>query len=352
MTFKFSFFGIPQGGAKAGLRLPYEASPAERHRLIAAAAQHLEPLLKRSTLWSPWTDMNFYGDDLRVFLRAIDLTSPWSLSAEGRSSVRTAIQAIWSVEACAGHFFPRQQCSVALEGYGAVGEKLAAMLTRRGFRVIAVSNDLGAVVNPAGLDVEALADAKRRHGRHWVDSNGPWSRIEKRELLTLDADILMPGARVHTINAEVAGQIRARLVVPVANVPCTPEALDTLERRAIAYMPDFVVGGGGACGWISSIDDEYGTAYRDMFARMLQTAERRGVTPLSLCESLAHSEYGALSAAAYPTHSIGQRVLSKARAWSNVDETRGLLASKIRRVQDMFQDKRTAPRHIQPLSAT
>ena len=36
--------------------------------------------------------------------------------------------------------------------------------------------------------------------------------------------------------------------MPVANVPCTDQALDVFDKRGIPYLPDYVVNGGGVCG--------------------------------------------------------------------------------------------------------
>ena len=340
MTFKFSFFGIPQGGAKAGLRLPYDAAPAERVRLIRAAARHLEPLLKRSNLWSVWTDMNFYLDDLRLFLASIGLSAPAPADATSFSStVRTAVMGFWSIEACARHFALSRGASVAIEGYGGVGEQLAKLLVGSGFKVSAVSNHLGAVANPAGLDLALLAEAKRRYGSSWVLSKGPWETLSREELFTTGVDILVPGARVHSIDRDLATRLQARLIAPVANVPCTPGALDQLDARGIHYIPDFVVGGGGVCGWIQSVDDDYGSEYKDMIVRLLRKADGMGVPPRRLCEDVAHQGFEAIQANAYASSTLSRRLLVRARrviplnAWldsSSRDATARARAQRLR----------------------
>jgi glutamate dehydrogenase/leucine dehydrogenase len=344
MTFKFSFFGIPQGGAKAGLRLPYGAPPRERERLIRAAARHLEPLLKRSNLWSVWTDMNFYADDLRLFRASIGLPPLRPVPSAGSSSMRTAITAFWSMQACASYFAHSRPTTVAMEGYGGVGQHLADMLVNHGFSIRAISNHLGAVRNPRGLDLSLIAEAKRCYGANWINSKGPWETIPRADLWSMDVDILVPGARVHSIDDALASRVQAKLVVPVANVPCTPRALETLDHHGILYLPDFVVGGGGVCGWIRSANDDFGLAYREMMVRLLHTAESRGVAPRHLCEQVAHQGFAAIQSNAYRSVSIGQRLLARARRMLplNAMRERHAFAANMRahaeRLELLFQD--------------
>lgn len=300
MTYKYSFFGIPQGGAKAGLRVRDDAPPEERRELIRAAACHLEPIIKRSNIWSVWTDMNFYQADLSEFYSAINI--PWSLSGSGGSSLRTAVTALWSIQACIDYFeLPAPR--IAIEGYGSVAKYLAKYLVELGCRIVAVSNRAGTAHNPSGLDVELIETATTKHGVDWVTREGQWERLTREELFQLESDILIPGARVHSIDATIAAACQTRLVVPVANVPCTGEALSELDRRGIPYLPDYVVNSGGVCGWIQSRDDEYGVAFREVIGRLLTRAEERRVPVRSLADDAAHANYSVLARQAYPMRS-------------------------------------------------
>ena len=54
MTLKYGFLGLPQGGAKAGVRGDPEAPPEERRARLAAFARLVAPLL-RSRVFTPDT---------------------------------------------------------------------------------------------------------------------------------------------------------------------------------------------------------------------------------------------------------------------------------------------------------
>ena len=310
MSFKYSYFGIPQGGAKAGIRMPYGAPIEERRRLISAMAKHLEPLIKRSNIWSVWTDMNFYGADLQHFFGSIGIDQRYRKTSG--STIRTGITGAWSVEATAKALgLSPQDTRIAIEGYGGVAQVATNILTRQGFRIAALSNHLGAVHNTNGLDIDEVQRAKAAHGHRWVETDGNWQRIGYRELFQVPSDILMPGARVHSIDIETASKLNTRALVPVANVPCTDAAIKTIETRGIVYLPDYVVNGGGVCGWIKSEKDPFGKDFQEMIVRALGMQETTGRPVRELCEEIAHTGFVSSTAEAYVVPSLKGKLLNR-----------------------------------------
>ena len=113
-----------------------------------------------------------------------------------------------------------------------------------GARVIAVSTIDGALVDPAGLDVEELLVLCALHGDAFV-RHGPVSARSPRGALRSRVRLLVPGARPHVIAPESADDLRCAAVVPAANVPYAPGATDVLAARGILALPDFVTNAGG-----------------------------------------------------------------------------------------------------------
>ena len=64
-------------------------------------------------------------------------------------------------------------------------------------------------------------------------------------MLTADADILIPAALENQVTADVAGDIRARVIVEAANGPTTVEADAILAQRGILVVPDVLANAGG-----------------------------------------------------------------------------------------------------------
>lgn len=69
MTLTYGFLGLPQGGAKAGVRGDPEAPEEERRALLRAFGRAIAPLL-RARLYTPGPDMGTTNEDIRQMLAA------------------------------------------------------------------------------------------------------------------------------------------------------------------------------------------------------------------------------------------------------------------------------------------
>ncbi|MDI7277102.1 MAG: Glu/Leu/Phe/Val dehydrogenase dimerization domain-containing protein, partial [Anaerolineae bacterium] len=70
MTLKYGFLGLPQGGAKAGVRGDPEAPLPERRERLLAFARAIAPLLQRR-IYVPGTDMGTDNADIRTLLQVV-----------------------------------------------------------------------------------------------------------------------------------------------------------------------------------------------------------------------------------------------------------------------------------------
>jgi glutamate dehydrogenase/leucine dehydrogenase len=293
MTYKYAFFKIQLGGAKAGIRVDYSESAEKKAQLFREAARHFEALI-RGNLWSPWSDMNFFRSDLRTFYSGIGIDFP--SNGSGGSSFRTALSAFAALEAVVGHFGAgRAGVRLALEGFGSVASYLAPLLRDHALRLVGASTLSGAVYRRDGLDLDAIVRAYQKSGADWVEARGEWDRISRDDLFRLDCDVLIPCARVHSIDKERAAEISARCIVPIANSPCAPEAFEVLDSRGISYVPDYVVNGGGVCGpaLFGATPDRlaaagpFMAAFGSMVRRLLLLSDRRRVPVRAAADEVA-----------------------------------------------------------------
>lgn len=132
---------------------------------------------------------------------------------------------------------------VAVQGFGNAGAHLARMLAADGLTVVAVSDSRGGVYRPDGLDLDAVAAAKREHGA--VTAATDVEVVTNEELLAVDCEILVPAALEGAITEREATRVRARLVAEAANGPCTPEADLVLAERDVVVLPDVLASAGG-----------------------------------------------------------------------------------------------------------
>ena len=69
--------------------------------------------------------------------------------------------------------------------------------------------------------------------------------IDGADVLTYDADVLIPAALEAAITEDNANDVKASVVVEAANGPTTPAAHELLHQRGITVVPDILANAGG-----------------------------------------------------------------------------------------------------------
>ena len=239
MTWKFAACRVPYAGAKAGLRWNGES---DRQALIAAYLEAIEP----------WAGVFQTGPDLGT--DPLDYIGDgagelpiWAQTHEGlgMDDLGTGHGVKAAAEAGLRHLGrPLRGATLAIEGFGKVGAGTARACARAGARVVGVSTVRGLVADPAGLDVEELIRLREEHGDSLVEHAAVPLRA-REELFGLECDVVVPGARPDSLTREVAETLSCLVVAPGANAPYGAGAIETLHRRGIVALPDFVANSGG-----------------------------------------------------------------------------------------------------------
>ncbi len=137
------------------------------------------------------------------------------------------------------------QASVAIEGFGNVGQYAALLLEKeKGAKILALSDSKGAIYNKKGFNIEELMRYKKEHGTI-ADYPQAQSRMSSEELKKLDVDILIPAALEHSIDSKIAKEIKAKIVVEGANGPLAREADNILNDKGVLIVPDILANAGG-----------------------------------------------------------------------------------------------------------
>ena len=128
------------------------------------------------------------------------------------------------------------------------GQDLPKLLHQEGLKIVAISDVSGGIYCADGLDIAAIIDFMDRNPGKLLDAYpaGPEiKRISNRELLTADVDVLVPAALENQITGEIAGEVKAKVIVEGANGPTTREGDQILQSRNIVVVPDILANSGG-----------------------------------------------------------------------------------------------------------
>jgi glutamate dehydrogenase (NADP+) len=264
MTFKCAVLNLPFGGAKGGVTVnPKELSKLELERLtrgyIDAIADFIGPdvdIPAPDVYTNPmivgWM-MDQYSIIRRQLTPAVVTGKPITLGGSLGRDTATAMGAFFVIEAMMPKFdLPPQETSVAVQGFGNAGAHIAELLSKAGYKVVAVSDSQGGVYCKKGLDIpsirrfkESQKGIKALYCEDSVCNVVEHEVITNEELLTLDVDVLIPAALENQITEENAKDIKAKIIFEVANGPTTSGADKILEEKGIYVFPDILVNAGG-----------------------------------------------------------------------------------------------------------
>jgi glutamate dehydrogenase (NAD(P)+) len=255
MTWKCSLLRLPYGGAKGGVLCdPRTMSQGELERLTRRYATEISLLIGPDTD-VPAPDMGTNAQTMAWIMDtysmhhghtypAVVTGKPVSIGgSEGRTDATGRGIFIVAREAAKRLRIDLAGAKVAVQGFGNVGSVAARIFHEHGAKVVAVSDAMGGLHNPNGLDIPALLECSRRDGTLTTHPGG--QEITNEELLELDVDILVPAALENQITSANAKRIQAQLIVEGANGPTTPAADQILYDRGIVLVPDILANAGG-----------------------------------------------------------------------------------------------------------
>lgn len=269
MSYKCALVELPFGGSKGGLTIDPRAW--DEHELEAITRRFTYELSRRSLIspsqnvpapdmgtgeremaWMADAYKRLHPEDINA--RACVTGKPLSFGgiagrteATGRG-VQYALRELFrtpEVMARAGLTGTLDGQRIVVQGLGNVGSHAARFLSAEdGARIVAVAERDGAVMNEAGLDIEALQAHLRATGGV-KDFPGATFTADSAKALELDCDILIPAAMEGVIHGGNAAAIQARLIIEAANGPITAEADDILRERGVVIVPDLYANAGG-----------------------------------------------------------------------------------------------------------
>jgi glutamate dehydrogenase/leucine dehydrogenase len=135
------------------------------------------------------------------------------------------------------------------------------------------------------------ANALKEEGKKLSEYPGA-TVITNEELLVCDCDILVPAALDNQIREDNAKDVKAKIILELANGPLTPEADEILKNKGVLVVPDVLANAGGVTvsyfEWVQNVGGYYWTEeevfsklrniMQESFQQTYMLAEEKGVT--------------------------------------------------------------------------
>jgi len=258
MTFKCAVANLPYGGGKGGVSVDAKSlSRTELERLsrgyVQAFSRFIGPDrdIPAPDMYTNGIVMAWMADEYAVM---VDQPSPAVITGKpialGGSLGRD------DATGRGGYYVLRhlekdldvspEKTRIVMQGFGNASFHCARLLHGDGYRIIGLSDSRSAIYDPDGIDpVAAMEHKKKTRGLAGAPSNGKLQEMSNAELLEAECDVLIPAAMENQIILENAPNIKAPIILELANGPTTPAADKILNAAGKIVIPDILANAGG-----------------------------------------------------------------------------------------------------------
>ncbi len=286
MAIKCAVVNIPLGGGKGGVQCnPKELTEKEREEVARSWVQAMEPFIgPEKDIPAPdvYTNPQIMGYMLDEFEKiqgrsasGVITGKPLELGGSAGRGTATAQGGVYVLLDYLQKLGKEpSDLTVVVQGFGNAGFYVADILYKLGCTIVAVSDSKGGVYAKEGINPQALADRKKKYGsisEAVKTANSEeicagitpcsFESLTNEELLEIDCDILVPAALDRVITEENAENIKASIILELANGSTTPEADAVLEKKNIVVIPDVLANAGGVTvsyfEWVQNIQNFY-----------------------------------------------------------------------------------------------
>ncbi|MEL6539294.1 MAG: Glu/Leu/Phe/Val dehydrogenase [Bacteroidota bacterium] len=296
MTLKCALVGLPYGGGKGGVCVnPKNLSLLELERLSRSYVEQIadfigprQDILATDVYTNPqvmgWM-VDAYGKIKRKHTPAVVTGKPIALGGSQGREDATGKGAYYCIQELSKLYgWEPSQTTIAVQGFGNGGQNVARLLYESGYKVVAVSDSVGGIHCPEGLDITAAIETKnttRNLPTAHDTGQGAIKTLTNAALLELPVKVLVPAALEDQITETNAAQIRASWIVELANGPVTDKADTLLAQAGVQVLPDILANAGGVIvsyfEWLQNNTGDHWPAVtvNDRLKQMITEAFRR-----------------------------------------------------------------------------
>ncbi len=257
MSFKTAAVGLPLGGAKGGVAVdPKSLEPAELEELsrgyVRALQEHIGP---DKDIPAPDVNTNaaiidwmvdeyeqLTGDDTHASFTGKSLKLSGSQGREAATGQGGVIALSEYLQLSGYRPKDGKQLTIAVQGLGNVGSHFISSSARDfpEWKIVAIADSKTTINNP---DDAERAAAFKQSGGNLSDYGGEVTTADA--VLASDVDVLVLAALENAITEENAGQVKAKIILELANGPINDAAEKLLLERGVQILPDIVANAGG-----------------------------------------------------------------------------------------------------------
>ncbi|MGA3150228.1 MAG: Glu/Leu/Phe/Val dehydrogenase [Candidatus Saccharimonadales bacterium] len=272
MSFKTAVAGLPMGGGKGGVVVnPKELTKAELEELsrkyVRGLHQHIgpdkdvpAPDVNTNAQIIDWMVDEFEqltGDKSKASFTGKSIDNGGSLgrdAATGRGGVIVLRELLNKLSI-------NKPITYAVQGWGNVGSffALVAKAEHDDWKLVAATDSSGGVYNKTGFSAKSLDEYKKSGGKLAGFKIG--QKISNEDLIGLDVDVLVLAALEDAVTKDNAGQVRAKIILELANGPVSYDAYKTLSAVGKTVVPDILANAGGVIvsylEWLQNKNEEH-----------------------------------------------------------------------------------------------
>lgn len=273
MTFKTAAVGLPMGGGKGGVSVnPKELSEAELEELSREFGRQLQPHIgpdkdvpapdvNTNSKIIDWMVEEYEaatGDNNHASFTGKSLKNGGS---EGREAATGRGGVIVLREVLKHMGWKDWPLTMAVQGFGNVGSFFATVAAddQKDWVLVAATDSSGGVTDVAGFDAHEL-DTYKKAGNKLHDFEAD-DTLSADEIFAEEVDVLVLGALGDAITGENMKDVRAKVVLELANGPVSDEARSYLTKKGVVVIPDILANAGGVIvsylEWRQNLDGEH-----------------------------------------------------------------------------------------------
>jgi glutamate dehydrogenase/leucine dehydrogenase len=257
MTFKTAAVGLPLGGGKGGVSVdPRQLSEAELEELSREFSKALQPHIgpdrdvpapdvntnSKIIDWMVEEYESITGESNKASFTGKSLAKGGS---EGREAATGRGGVIVLREILKHMGWNQYPLSMAVQGFGNVGSFFATVAADecKDWSLITATDSSGGPTDVSGLDAHDV-DKYKKAGNKLADYEAD-DTVGADEIFAEEVDVLVLGALGDAVTGKNMKDVRAKIVLELANGPVSDEARSYLAEHDILVIPDILANAGG-----------------------------------------------------------------------------------------------------------